>query len=119
MQNIIAKDSMFPYRGLVTRLMLAYNICVSPDEEIIQVDRFNTINRNLLKRLRCTFGNGIWIRQPRRTDLVFLLVEHPKTPIFNGNESPPPSPFGAAPLEPAHASSSKDPIMAGLNQIKS
>ena len=35
MQDIIAKDSMLPYKGLVTRLMLAYNICVSPNEEII------------------------------------------------------------------------------------
>ena len=59
MQDIIAKDSMLPYGGLVTRLMLAYNICVSPDKEIIQVDRFNTINKNLLKKLSCTFSNSI------------------------------------------------------------
>ena len=109
---------MLPYGGLVTRLMLAYNICISPDEEIIQVDQFNTINRNILKRLRCTFSNGIWIRQPRRTDPVPPLVEHLETPIFSGNESPPSSPFSAAPLEPTPASSSVDPIMAELNQIK-
>ena len=119
MQDIIAKDSMLLYGGLVTRLMLAYNICVSPDEKIIQVDRFNTINKNLLKRLRCTFGNGIWIRQPRKTDPVPPPVEYPETPNFKGNESPPPSPFGAAPSEPAPALSSEDPIMAELNQLKS
>ena len=56
---------------------------------------------------------------PRRTDPVPPLVEHPETPIFKGNKSPPPSPFGAAPLEPAPASSSEDPIMAELNQINS
>ena len=119
MRDIIAKDTMLPYGGLVTRLILAHNICVSPNEEIIQVDRFTTINRNLLKRLRCTFSNGIWVRQPRRTDLVPPLVEHPETPIFRENESPPPSPFGAAPSESTLASSSEDLIMAELHQIKS
>ena len=116
MQNIIAKDTMLPYGGLITRLILAHDICVSPDEEIIQVDRFNTINKNLLKRLRCTFSNGIWVRQPRRTNPIPPLVEHPKTLIFRGNESPPPSPFGATPS--AHVSSSEGLIMAELSQIK-
>ena len=110
---------MLLYGGLVTRLILTYNICVSLDEEIIQVDQFNTINKNLLKILRCIFCNGIWIRQPRMTDPVPPPVEYPETLIFKGNESPPPSPFGAAPLEPAPALSSEDPIMAELNQIKS
>ena len=117
MQDIIAKDTMLPYGGLITRLILAHNISVSPDEEIIQVDRFKTINKNLLKRLRCTFSNGIWVRQPRRTDLIPPPVEHPETLIFRGNESPPPSPFGAAPLAPTL--SSEELIMAELHQIKS
>ena len=108
---------MLSYGGLITRLILAHNISVSPDEEIIQVDRFNTINKNLLKRLRCTFSNGIWVRQPRRTDPIPLPVEHPETPIFRGNESPPPSPFGATPSAPA--SSSEELIMAELHQFKS
>ena len=117
MQDIIAKDTILPYGGLITWLILAHDICVSPDEETIQVDWFNTINRNLLKRLRCTFSNGIWVRQPRRTDPIPPPVEHPETPILRGNESPPPSPFGAAPSAPV--SSSEELIIAELYQIKS
>ena len=35
MQDITAKDTMLPYGGLITRLILAHDICVSPDEETI------------------------------------------------------------------------------------
>ena len=57
------------------------------------------------------------MRQLRRTDPIPPPVEHPETPILRGNESPPPSPFGAAPSAPA--SSSEELILAELYQIKS
>ena len=107
---------MLPYGGLITRFLLSHDICIPPDEETIQNDQYNIINRNLLKRLRCTFSNGIWVRQPRRTDPIPPPVEHPETPILTGNESPPPSPFGAAPSAPV--SSSEKLIMAELSQFK-
>ena len=69
-QDITAKDTMLSYGGLITRFLHAYDICIPPDEETIQSDRYNIINKNLLKRLRCTFNNGIWVRQPRRTDPI-------------------------------------------------
>ena len=117
MQDIMTKDTILPYGRLITRILHAYDICIPPDEESIQNDRYNIINKNLLKKLRCTFSNGIWVRQPRRTDPIPTPIEQPETPILMGNESPPPSPFGAAPSAPV--SSSEDIIMAELSQIKS
>ncbi|CAL9106625.1 unnamed protein product [Musa textilis] len=75
MVDIASKDLMLSYGGLITRLLHAYNIRIPPDEEVIKVDRYNAINRNLLKRLRCTFRNGIWTRQPRRIDPAPPSVE--------------------------------------------
>ena len=50
-QNMIKlskKDMMLPYGGLITRLIHAYDIVIPPDEEVMKLDRFNIINRNLL-----------------------------------------------------------------------
>ena len=79
---------MLPYGGLITRLIHAHDIVIPPDEEVMKLDRFNVINRNLLRRLRCTFRNGIWTRLPRRTDPLPPEPKH-KTLIFRGNQSPP------------------------------
>ena len=59
---------MLLYGGLITRMLNAYDIAIPPDEEVIKLNRFSIINKNLLRRLKCTFRNGIWIRLPKRTD---------------------------------------------------
>ena len=61
----------------------------------MKLDRFNVINKNLLRRLRCIFKNGIWTKLLKRTDLLPPDSE-PETPIFMGNQSPT-SPFKATP----------------------
>ena len=91
------KDMMLPYGGLITRLIYAYDIVIPPDEEVMKLDRFNIINRNLLWRLRCIFKNGIWTRLHRMTNLLQSELE-PKTPIFMDNQSPPTGPFEKTPL---------------------
>nr|ABF70034.1 hypothetical protein MA4_78I12.16 [Musa acuminata] len=63
------------------------------------------------------FPKQFHLDEPRRTDPIPTPIEQPETPILMGNESPPPSPLGAAPSAPV--SSSEDIITAELSQIKS
>ncbi len=117
MIELSKKDMMLPYGGLITRLLHAYDITIPPDEEVRKLDRFSIINKNLLRWLRCTFGNGIWVRLPRRTDLPRPKPE-PKTPIFRGNKSPPPSPFEATPPKEHPPPSSIDDIGTRMDRFK-
>ena len=64
MIELLKKDMMLPYSGLITRLLHAYDIAIPPEEEVIKLDKFSIINRNLLQRMRCTFKNSIWTRLP-------------------------------------------------------
>ena len=91
MVELLKKDMMLPYGGLITRLIHAYDIVIPHDEEIIKLDRFNIINRNLLRRLRCIIRNGIWTKLPRRTDLPSPDQE-PEILIFRENQFSPTSP---------------------------
>ena len=109
MIKISKKDMMLLYGGLITRLLYAYNIVIPTDEEVIKLDRFNIINKNLLRRMRCTFRNGIWTRLPRRIDPLQPEPE-PKTLIFRGNLSPPTGPFEESPPEEQAPPSSIDDI---------
>ena len=68
MIEISKKDMMLPYGGLIIRILHAYDIVIPPDEEVIKLDRFSIINKNLLRWMRCTFRNGMWIRLPRKID---------------------------------------------------
>ena len=68
MIELSKKDMMLPYGGIITRILNAYDIAIPPDEEVIKVNRFSIINKNLLQRMRCIFRNGMWVRMPRRTD---------------------------------------------------
>ena len=50
-QNMIElskKDMMLPYGGIITRILKAYDIPIPLDEEVMKVDRFSIINKNLL-----------------------------------------------------------------------
>ena len=50
-QNMIElskKDMMLLYGGLITRLLYAYDIAIPPDEEVIKLDIFSIINKNIL-----------------------------------------------------------------------
>ena len=99
---------MLPYDGLIIRLLYAYDITIPPEEEVIKLDRFSIINRNLLRWMRCTFRNGIQTRLPRRTDPLQPEQEL-ETPIFKGNLSSPTGPFEESPLvEQAPPSSIED-----------
>ena len=110
-QNIIElskRNMMLPYGGFITRLLYAFDIAISPDEEVIKLDRFSIINRNLLWRLRCIFRNSIWTRLLRRID-PHQPEPEPEIPIFRGNQSPPIGPFEESPLvEQAPPSSIED-----------
>ena len=96
MIELSKKDMMLSYGGLITRLIHAYDIAIPPDKEVIKLDRFNVINRNLLRRLRCTFRNRIWTRLPRSTNPLPPRPE-PETLIFRGNQSTPTGTFEATP----------------------
>ena len=87
---------MLPYVCLIIRLIHAYDIAIPPDEEVMKLDRFNIINRNLLRRLRYIFQNGIWTKLPRRIGPLPPELE-PETSIFRGNQSPPTCLFEATP----------------------
>ncbi|WP_217540047.1 hypothetical protein, partial [Stenotrophomonas sp. GbtcB23] len=53
-QNMIElskRDMMLPYGGIITRIFNAYDIPILSDEEVIKVDRFSAINKNLLHPL--------------------------------------------------------------------
>ena len=119
-QNMIElskKDMMLPYGGLITRLIHAYDIVIPPDEEVMKLDRFNVINKNLLRRLRCTFINETWIRLPRRTDPLPPDLKT-ETPIFRDNQNPPTSPFKATPPVEQAPSSSTDDIRTRMDQFE-
>ena len=108
MLELSKKDMMLPYGGIITRIMKAYDILIPPEEEVIKVDRFSIINKNLLHRLRCFYRNGNWVRMPRRTDPPQPEPE-PKTPVFRGTQSPPICPFEEThPFEQTHTSSIED-----------
>ena len=108
MIELSKKDTMLPYGGLITRLLHTYDIVIPPDEEVIKLDRFSIINKNLLRWMRCTFRNGIWSRLPRRTDPLQLEPEL-GTLIFRGNLSPLTGPFEESPpVEQAPPSSIDD-----------
>ena len=49
MIEISKKDMMLPYGGIITRILRAYDIAILPDEEVIKLDRFSIINKNLLR----------------------------------------------------------------------
>ena len=84
MIELSKKDIMLSYGGLITRLIHAYDIVILPDEKILKLDRFNIINRNMLRRLRCIVRNETWTRLPRRTDPP-PPDPKPETPIFRKN----------------------------------
>ena len=92
MIEISKKDMMLLYDSIITRILHAYDIAISLDEEVIKLDRFSIINKNLLRRMKCIFRNGMWVRMPKRTDPPQLEPE-PETPIFRGTQSPPTGPF--------------------------
>ena len=96
MLELSKKDMMLPYGGIITRILKAYDIPIPP-EEVIKVDRFSIINKNLLHRLRCVYRNGNWVRMPRRTDPPQPKPE-PETPVFRGTQSP-----LICPLEETHS----------------
>ena len=97
MIELSKKDMMLPYGGLIIRLIHTYDIVFSRDEEVINLDRFNVINRNILRRLRCIFRNKIQTKLPRRIDPLSPNPE-PETPIFRGNQSPHTDTFKETPL---------------------
>ena len=112
-QNLIdlsTKEMMLPYGDLMTGLMHAHDIVIPPDEKIFKLDRFNIINKNLLRRLRCIVRNRIWTRLPKRTEPP-LLEPEPETPIHRESHSPPTSPFELAPPIEQAPSSSADLIV--------
>ena len=117
MIELSTKDMMFPYGGLITRLMHAHNIVIPSDEETLKLDRFNVINGNLLRRLRCIVRNGIWIRLPRRTEPPSPEPE-PETPVYRESHSPPTSPLEVAPPTEQAASSYVDQIVTRLDRIE-
>ena len=67
MIDLSTKVMILSYGGLITRLMHAHDIVILP-EETLKLDRFNGINRNLLRRLRYIVRNKIWTRLPKRTE---------------------------------------------------
>ena len=69
---------------------------IPPDEETIKLDRFNVINRNILRRLRYIIRNSVWTRLPRRTNPPPPELEL-EIPIYRGSQSPPTSSFEVAP----------------------
>ena len=104
MLELSKKDMMLPYGGIITRIMKAYDILIPLEEEVMKVDRFSIINKNLLHRLRCYYRNGNWVRIPRRTDHPQPEPE-PETPVFRGTQSPPILPFEETyPVEQTHTS---------------
>ncbi|CAL9756427.1 unnamed protein product [Musa acuminata subsp. burmannicoides] len=117
MIDISRKDIMLPYGGLITRLLHAHDITISPDEETMKLDKFNIINRNLLRRLRCIVINEIWTRLPRRIDPP-PPKPVPNTPIHRGSHSPLTSPFEAIPPTDAAPSSSSKIIAARLDRLE-
>lgn len=68
MIDISKKDMILPYDTQITRLLYTYDIATPLDKEIMKLYRFNIINRNLLRRLRCTIINKIWTKLHKRTD---------------------------------------------------
>ncbi|CAL9176435.1 unnamed protein product [Musa hybrid cultivar] len=61
--------------------------------------------------------NGVWTRLPKRTDPP-PPEPKPETPIHRGNQSPPTSPFEAAPPTDLAPSSSADSIATRLDRIE-
>ena len=47
MIEISKKEMMLPYGSLITRLIHAYDIAIPHDEEVMKLDRFSVINKNL------------------------------------------------------------------------
>ena len=108
---------MLPYGDLITRLIHAHDIVIPPNEEIMKLDRFNIINRNLLRRLRCIVMNHVWTRLHKRTN-PHPLESELEIPIHRGGQSFPTSPFEATPLIDLAPSSSTDSIATRLDRIE-
>ena len=59
MIEISKKEIILSYGGLITRILHAYDITIPLDEEVIKLDKFSIINKNLLRQMRCIFRNGM------------------------------------------------------------
>ena len=119
MFELSTKDMMLPYDGLITRLIHEHDIVIPPYEETLKLNRFNVINRNLLRRLRCIIRNRIWTRLSRRIEPPPLEPElEPETPVYRESHSPPTNSLEVAPPTEQAPSSSADPIVTQLDRIE-
>lgn len=59
---------MLLYEGLIIKILHIHNVAKPRNEEIIRQDKFNIINKNLLRRFMHYIINKIYIRLLKRID---------------------------------------------------